>query len=570
MKFNETNSFKKLNENYIEIKNKKILDLFSEDLDKTKKDRVKNFSINFNDFYFDFSKNKINQEVFDNLINLANELDLSGNIKSLLSAEKFNYTENREVLHFALRYNSNDKEKYNFNHKINGKDILTDVENVKQKMKEFTNKVRNGEWLGYTGKPIKYIINIGIGGSDLGPKFVSNALQKFNESDIETYYVSNIDPTDLIYTLEKVELEQTLFVIASKTFTTLETISNATLAKSIFLSNKNTDINDIAKHFVALSTNIEKCREFGIPEENLFAFWDWVGGRFSLWSAIGLSISLTIGWDNFEQLLDGAYKADKHFFTTEFNQNIPVILALIGVWYRNFFEYASYTILPYSQSLSIFSEYLQQLEMESNGKHTNKSSDFINYNTAPIIWGTAGTNAQHSYFQLLHQGSEIIPADFIAFKEPEINSKVSEIDELLKTNHQILLSNFIAQTEALMIGKSYENALGDLENSNFDSNFEYIKKADLAFHKTFEGNRPSTSILIEKLTPENLGTLIAFYEHKVFVQGVIWGVNSYDQWGVELGKVLAKEIKKDIDNNNETINHDKSTNILINKIKSDK
>ena len=557
MKFNENNSFKALIENAKDIEQIQIKDLFDD------KNRLAKFSFNFNDFYFDFSKNKINDEIFNNLINLANECGLSESIKSILNADKFNFTENREVLHFALRYNNNDAEKYHFNHFINDNDILVDIENIKQKMKEFTNKVRNGEWLGYTGKPIKYIINIGIGGSDLGPKFVSNALHKFNNSDIKTFYVSNIDPTDLIYTLEKVDLEQTLFVIASKTFTTLETISNANLAKSVFLTNTNAETKDIAKHFVALSTNIEKCKEFGIPEENLFAFWDWVGGRFSLWSAIGLSISLTIGWDNFEQLLEGAYKADKHFFKAEFDQNIPVIMALIGVWYRNFLDYSSYAILPYSQSLSMFSEYLQQIEMESNGKYIDKISEFINYKTSPIIWGTAGTNAQHSYFQLLHQGKEIIPADFIAFVETEVSSENSELNHILQTNHKVLLSNFIAQTEALMIGKNYESALKELENSGIS----YIDTFDLAKHKTFAGNRPSTSILIDKLTPENLGTLIAFYEHKVFVQGVIWNVNSYDQWGVELGKVLAKEIKNDIDKSDNINSHDNSTNVLINKVK---
>lgn len=557
-----TKIFQDLENLNTEFKKLKLIEHFHQDTE-----RVSKFSITFGEFYYDYSKNYINQEIFDKLIELLDLAEFEKYKQDLLSAKKFNFTENREVLHFALRYNQNDPEKYQFNNIIGGVDILDEINQVKSKMKDFTDKVRNGKWKGYNGKSIKYIINIGIGGSDLGPKFVVNALQNFNDSEIQTFFVSNIDPTDLIQTIRKVNLEDTLFVIASKTFTTLETISNANLAKSIFLEHTQQGDEAISKHFVALSTNKQKCKEFGIPEENLFAFWDWVGGRFSLWSAIGLSISLSIGWDNFELLLEGAYTADKHFFTTPATHNIPILMALIGVLYRNFYQFESYAVIPYSQTLSLLTEYLQQLEMESNGKYINRNNEIVKHATSPNIWGTAGTNAQHSYFQLLHQGTTITPIDFIAFKEPNINSQFDDnINSQIIENHKLLLSNFIAQTEALMIGKSYDEVLNELNTQNQQSDF--ISNENLAKHKTFEGNRPTSTILIDKLTPKTLGTLIAFYEHKVFTQGVIWNVNSFDQWGVELGKVLAKVIKADIDNQgNINSNHDSSTSAIIDKIK---
>lgn len=545
--------------------------------------RINKFTKSLNNIYFDFSKNQINDLVLSELIKLAKNSPISEKLTALLNGEKVNFTEQREVLHYALRYNNNDNSKYNFNYLEQNPNIINEIDAVKSQMELFVNKFRNQEIIGFTGKPLKYIINIGIGGSDLGPKFVTNALNNFNDKDIQTFYVSNIDPSDLLETLNKVNLEQTLFIIASKTFTTLETISNAELAKDIFLLTQNAKFEDIQKHFIAISTNVELCLNFGIAEDNIFKFWDWVGGRFSLWSSIGLSIALTIGWKNFKDLLQGAFVADKNFIETiinnDFENNISLLMALIGIYHRNILDYNSYAIIPYSHNLSMLPEFLQQLDMESNGKTYDINSDEVNYKTASLLWGRAGTNAQHSFFQLLHQGTDIIPIDFISVKnnlfskfttQTKDNQNNNKLSEKIQLNYQQLLSNYIAQSEALMIGKDYQTALNELNQKELlqKTNLETkISNEDLAKHKTFNGKRPSTSILLDELTPKTLGTLIAIYENKVIAQGFIWNINSFDQWGVELGKELSKKITTDINNNQNIENYSLSTQQIINKIK---
>ncbi len=525
------------------IKQYNLIDFFSKDTE-----RANRYSIQLEDIYFDYSKNYLNKDILNELFDYANSCNLQEKIEAMFTGEKINKTENRAVLHTALR---------NFANKplfLDGEDVMPKVREVREKIKTFTNAVHSGEWKGSTGKRIETIVNIGIGGSHLGPAFVTNALYYYNQDGIKVYFASNIDADDILQILAKCNPETTLFLIASKTFTTLETITNANTAKRWFL-NSISDEKAIAKHFVALSTNEKACLEFGIPPQNMFEFWDWVGGRYSLWSAIGLSISLAIGFDNFEDLLKGAYEIDRHFRYTPFELNIPVIYALIGFWNRNLWGYNSNAIIPYSHLLSDFPLYLQQLDMESNGKYVDLNGNIVDYPTGQIIWGESGTNSQHSFFQYLHQGTDVIPVDFIGVLQPQHN-------EML--HHQWLLSNMIAQSEALMVGKSRKEVIKELKIANYpDDEIESIIP-----HKVFVGNRPSNIFMLKKLTPKTLGMLLSIFEHKVFVQGVLWNVNSFDQWGVELGKQLAKQIFKDLNSKEPTNNHDSSTNKLINMLKT--
>ncbi|CAG8561246.1 43455_t:CDS:2, partial [Gigaspora margarita] len=468
----------------------------------------------------DFSKNIITNETFCALIELAREADVEGFRDKMFNGEHINFTEDRAVLHIALRNVSNNQICNN------GENVVPEVNKVLEQMKNTSNAIREGRWTGYTGKVITDVVNIGIGGSDLGPVMVTEALKPYAKKGLNVHFVSNIDGTHLAEILKKVHPETTLFIIASKTFTTQETITNASA--------------HVAKHFVALSTNVSEVTKFGIDPANMFQFWDWVGGRYSLWSAIGLSIAIYIGYDNFHELLSGAHDMDLHFKNTPLEQNLPVILGVIGIWYNNFFGAQTHAILPYDQYLLRFSAYFQQGDMESNGKYISRSGEPVNYQTGPIIWGEPGTNGQHAFYQLIHQGTKIVPADFLA--PIETHNPISN-----GLHHKILLSNFFAQTEALMIGKTKEDVLQELSA---------VKNKDLiAPHKVFTGNRPTNSIMFQKLTPSTLGALIALYEHKIFVQGTIWNINSYDQWGVELGKVLAKKILPELTNQDNTPVH---------------
>ncbi|WP_413700211.1 glucose-6-phosphate isomerase [Psychromonas sp. KJ10-10] len=500
------------------------------------------------DFLVDFSKNLITEEIFDSLLKLAEEVDLSGAIKAQFSGEKINLTEGRAVLHTALRNRSNTPVM------VDGVDVMPQVNKVLAQMKAFCTKVHSGEWKGYTGKAITDIVNIGIGGSDLGPYMVTEALAPYKVEGIETHFVSNVDGTHIVETLAKVDPETTLFLVASKTFTTQETMTNANSARDWFL-NFAQDEAHVAKHFATLSTNAQLVTEFGIDIDNMFEFWDWVGGRYSLWSAIGLSIALTIGFDNFEALLEGAHEMDKHFAETEFKDNIPVILAVIGVWYNNFYGAETETILPYDQYMHRFPAFFQQGNMESNGKCVDRNGDPVDYQTGPIIWGEPGTNGQHAFYQLIHQGTKIIPCDFIA---PAISQNPAG------DHHSKLLSNFFAQTEALAFGKSKEQV--EAEFSVAGKTPEEV--AELVPFKVFSGNKPTNSILLKKITPKSLGQLIAMYEQKIFTQGVIWNIFSFDQWGVELGKQLAGQILPELADDEVVKSHDSSTNGLINTWKA--
>ncbi|HEV7621463.1 MAG TPA: glucose-6-phosphate isomerase [Flavisolibacter sp.] len=539
---NSTAAWKNLDQHKKEMDKIKIKDLFAKDADRFKK-----LSYTFNDIVIDFSKNLVTDKTIQLLLQLANECKLKDGIEAMFSGEIINQTEQRSVLHTALR-NFSDKPVYTA-----GKDIMEDVRRVQEHMKRFCSQVHSGEWLGYTGKKIKYIVNIGIGGSDLGPFMVTEALKPYWKKDMQAYFVSNVDATHIAETLKKITPEETLFLIASKTFTTQETMTNAHTAREWFLKSAK-DEKQIAKHFAALSTNEKEVTKFGIAKENMFEFWDWVGGRYSLWSAIGLSIALTIGYDNFELLLKGAYQADVHFHETEFDKNIPVIMALISLWYINFFGSQTEAILPYDQYMHRFPAYFQQGNMESNGKSVDRNGEAINYHTGPIIWGEPGTNGQHAFYQLIHQGTLLIPCDFIA---------PAQTHNPLGDHHQKLISNFFAQTEALMNGKSEEEV--EKELSKQGKSPEEIAK--LTPFKMFSGNRPTNSILIKKITPFSLGELIALYEHKIFVQGVIWNIFSFDQWGVELGKQLANNILPELENEATVSSHDSSTNGLINLYK---
>ncbi|HKG08410.1 MAG TPA: glucose-6-phosphate isomerase [Pedobacter sp.] len=540
--FTETEAYKYLADHFISINEKNLKQLFIED-----EARFEKFSLIFEDILVDYSKNRIDDTTIALLIQLARECKLDEAIKAMFAGDKINQTEGRQVLHIALR------EPANGEILVEGKNVVPDVHQVLEKMEKFSNAIISGEWKGYTGKAITDVVNIGIGGSDLGPVMVTEALKAY-KNHLNLHFVSNIDGTHMAETLKDIDPETTLFLIASKTFTTQETMTNANTAREWFLK-AGAGKEDIAKHFAALSTNAKDVSAFGIDTENMFEFWDWVGGRYSLWSAIGLPIALSIGFDNFRELLAGAHAADQHFETAEFEINVPVILGLIGIWYINFFDAETQAILPYDQYMHRFAAYFQQGDMESNGKHVDRNGKEVNYETGPIIWGEPGTNGQHAFYQLIHQGTRLIPCDFIAPAQ-----SLNPIGE----HHPILLSNFFAQTEALMNGKTKDQVVTELKkDGKSDAEIE-----QLAPFKTFEGNRPTNSILIKKVTPFSLGNLVAFYEHKIFVQGIIWNIFSFDQWGVELGKQLAKSILPEL-SNDETVNsHDGSTNGLINQYKA--
>ncbi|XP_003229054.1 glucose-6-phosphate isomerase [Anolis carolinensis] len=513
------------------------------------KDRFRKFSLTLNtdqgDILVDYSKNLVTEDVMKLLIDVAKSRGIEKAREQMFSGEKINFTENRAVLHIALRNRSNTPIL------VDGKDVVPDVNKVLEKMKGFCQKVRSGDWKGYSGKSMTDVVNVGIGGSDLGPLMVTEALKPYSKGGPRVWFVSNIDGTHMAKTLAELNPETTLFIIASKTFTTQETITNAETAKEWFLKAAK-DPGAVAKHFVALSTNGPKVKDFGIDTQNMFEFWDWVGGRYSLWSAIGLSIALHIGYDNFEKLLAGAHWMDNHFRTTPLEKNVPVVLAMLGVWYINCYGTETHALLPYDQYMHRFAAYFQQGDMESNGKYITKKGTRVNYSTGPIVWGEPGTNGQHAFYQLIHQGTRMIPCDFlipVQTQNPIRNG----------LHHKILLANFLAQTEALMKGKTTEEARQELQAAGMSG--DALEK--LLPHKVFEGNRPTNSIMFTKLNPFILGALIAMYEHKIFVQGVVWDINSYDQWGVELGKQLAKKIEPELSSDAPVTSHDSSTNGLI-------
>lgn len=539
----QTAAWQALQKHFDEMKDVTIADLFAKD-----GDRFSKFSATFDDqMLVDYSKNRITEETLAKLQDLAKECDLAGAIKSMFSGEKINRTENRAVLHVALRNRSNTPIL------VDGKDVMPEVNAVLEKMKTFSEAIISGEWKGYTGKAITDVVNIGIGGSDLGPYMVTEALRPY-KNHLNMHFVSNVDGTHIAEVLKKVNPETTLFLVASKTFTTQETMTNAHSARDWFLKAAG-DEKHVAKHFVALSTNAKAVGEFGIDTANMFEFWDWVGGRYSLWSAIGLSIVLSIGFDNFVELLSGAHAMDKHFSTTPAEKNLPVLLALIGIWYNNFFGAETEAILPYDQYMHRFAAYFQQGNMESNGKYVDRNGNVVDYQTGPIIWGEPGTNGQHAFYQLIHQGTKMVPCDFIA---PAITHNP------LSDHHQKLLSNFFAQTEALAFGKSREVVEQEYRDQGKDpATLDYVVP-----FKVFEGNRPTHSILLREITPFSLGALIALYEHKIFTQGVILNIFTFDQWGVELGKQLANRILPELKDDKEISSHDSSTNGLINRYKA--
>jgi len=526
-----THSWKKLQEHFKNVKDVQMKDLFAEH-----KDRANKFTIQWDDFYIDFSKNRITEETFKYLLELANDVKLKDAIKSQFSGDIINKTEGRAVLHTALRAPKTAE------FEVEGENVMPEIYQVKQKIEGFTNEVVNGDRKGYTGKAFTDIVNIGIGGSDLGPAMVVDSLQYY-KNHLTTHFVSNVDGDHVNEIIKKLNPETTLFVIVSKTFTTQETLSNANTLKEWFLKSASEDV--IAKHFVAVSTNTQKVKGFGIDENNIFPMWDWVGGRFSLWSAVGLTVSLAVGYNNFDSLLKGANKMDEHFKNEDFDKNIPVVLALISVWYNNFFSAESEAIIPYSQYLNQFATYLQQGIMESNGKSVDREGNPIDYQTGTIIWGEPGTNSQHAFFQLIHQGTKLIPADFIGFTK-SLHGNQDHQDKLT--------SNFLAQTEALLNGKTEAEVIAE------------GTQKDIIPFKVFKGNKPTNTIFINKLSPESLGKLIAMYEHKIFVQGIIWNIFSYDQFGVELGKQLASKILKEF-SSTENNEHDSSTTNLLNYYK---
>ncbi|EFN4458981.1 glucose-6-phosphate isomerase [Escherichia coli] len=539
----QTAAWQALQKHFDEMKDVTIADLFAKD-----GDRFSKFSATFDDqMLVDYSKNRITEETLAKLQDLAKECDLADAIKSMFSGEKINRTENRAVLHVALRNRSNTPIL------VDGKDVMPEVNAVLEKMKTFSEAIISGEWKGYTGKAITDVVNIGIGGSDLGPYMVTEALRPY-KNHLNMHFVSNVDGTHIAEVLKKVNPETTLFLVASKTFTTQETMTNAHSARDWFLKAAG-DEKHVAKHFAALSTNAKAVGEFGIDTANMFEFWDWVGGRYSLWSAIGLSIVLSIGFDNFVELLSGAHAMDKHFSTTPAEKNLPVLLALIGIWYNNFFGAETEAILPYDQYMHRFAAYFQQGNMESNGKYVDRNGKVVDYQTGPIIWGEPGTNGQHAFYQLIHQGTKMVPCDFIA---PAITHNP------LSDHHQKLLSNFFAQTEALAFGKSREVVEQEYRDQGKDpATLDYVVP-----FKVFEGNRPTNSILLREITPFSLGALIALYEHKIFTQGVILNIFTFDQWGVELGKQLANRILPELKDDKEISSHDSSTNGLINRYKA--
>ncbi|MCV9385893.1 glucose-6-phosphate isomerase [Reichenbachiella ulvae] len=539
----QTDAWAELEKHYDEISKEPMVDMFEND-----PDRFKKYSIQWKDFLVDYSKNIINEETKASLIKLAKECQLKEAIEAMFTGEKINETENRAVLHTALRSNSSEPLK------VDGEDVRPLIQTELKKLEAFANKFHAGELKGYSGKSLNTIVNIGIGGSDLGPYMVTEALKPYWVKGVKAHFVSNVDGSHLYQVLQEVNPEETLFIVASKTFTTQETMTNAQSAKDWFLDSAKSEA-EIAKHFIALSTNQAAVEAFGIDSKNMFEFWDWVGGRYSLWSSIGASIALTIGFDNFKQLLDGAEAMDLHFRETDFEENLPVIMAMLGVWYNNFFGAESHAILPYDQYLHRFASYLQQGDMESNGKFIDRNGDPIAIQTGQIIWGEPGTNGQHAFYQLIHQGTKFIASDFIA---------AAQSQNPVGDHHPKLLANFFAQTEALMKGKIEEQVVAELMDAG-----KTEEEIDLLMpFKVFEGNQPTNSILIKKITPFNLGALIAMYEHKIFVQGVIWNVFSFDQWGVELGKQLAGGILPELEGDAPVDTHDASTNGLINQYKS--
>jgi glucose-6-phosphate isomerase len=538
----QTNSWRKLSDHYREIEPVQMKGLFAAD-----PDRFKKFSIRFKDLLVDYSKNRITEETLRLLIGLAAETGVKEAIEGMFTGQNINTTENRAVLHTALRSRTETPLL------VDGEDVRPEINAVLQKIKMFSEQIFSGDWKGYTGKKITDIVNIGIGGSDLGPVMVTEALRPHARTGLSAHFISNIDGTHISETLKGLNPETTLFMVASKTFTTQETMTTAFSARDWLLDHAQNQAH-IARHFVAISTNAEAVAAFGIDKDNMFIFWDWVGGRYSLWSAIGLSIACYIGFDNFSKLLQGADAMDQHFRSEPFEKNIPVILALIGIWYTNFFGAQSEAILPYDQYMHRFPAYLQQGNMESNGKSTDRSGSKLAYQSGPVTWGEPGTNGQHSFYQLIHQGTKFIPADFLA---PAVSYNPHG------DHHLILLSNFLAQTEALMNGKTRAEVVAELKQDGKSD--DQIKK--LAPYKIFEGNKPTNSILFRKLTPETLGSLIAMYEHKIFVQGVVWNIFSFDQWGVELGKQLAKKIQPELSDEQPVDTHDASTNGLINYFK---
>jgi glucose-6-phosphate isomerase len=539
----DSQAWQALQEHKREMAEVHMRDLFAQD-----PQRFERFSLRAGDILFDYSKNRVTQESMRLLCDLARHANVAGKIEAMFTGEKYNNTEKRAVLHVALRNRSN-RPIY-----VDGTDVMPEVNRVLAHMRAFSEEVRSGKWTGYTGKRITDVVNIGIGGSDLGPKMVCEALKPYGKPGLRVHFVSNVDSTDLVETLKLVNPETVLFLVASKTFTTQETMTNAQTAREWFLAVAK-DEAAIAKHFAAMSTNTAAVVKFGIDPKNMFEFWDWVGGRYSLWSAIGLSIALYLGMDNFEALLGGAHAVDEHFRSTAFEKNVPVIMALLGIWYNNFFGAQSHAILPYDQYLVHFPAYFQQGDMESNGKGvTREGRRIYDYTTGPIIWGQPGTNGQHAFYQLIHQGTKLIPCDFLA---------AAQSHNPRGDHHPILLSNYLAQTEALMKGKSPDEARAELAAQGLSG----AELEELVPHKSFPGNRPTNSFLYPKLTPTVLGSLIALYEHKIFIQGAIWDLNSFDQWGVELGKQLAKVILPELKGDAQVKGHDASTNGLINTIK---
>jgi len=538
----KTKAWENLTNHYNEIRDKHMTDMFKED-----PDRANTFSAVFEDILIDYSKNRIDHKTIKLLLDLAEEVNLKDAIDSMFTGEKINLTERRAVLHVALR------NRLNAPIYVDKKDVMPSINKVLEKMKSFSEEVISGNWKGYTGKSITDIVNIGIGGSALGPLMVTKALRPFQIPHLNVHFVSNVDGSQIAETLKNINPETSLFLISSKTFTTQETMTNAHTARDWFLKSA-LEENFIKKHFVAISTNKSAVENFGIDPNNMFEFWNWVGGRYSLWSAIGLSIILSIGFDNFLELHKGANEMDLHFLNTEFDRNIPVILALLGIWYNNFFDADTYAILPYSQDLKYLPTYLQQGDMESNGKSVDRSAKMVDYQTGPIIWGEPGTDGQHAFYQLIHQGTKLIPCDFLI--------PARSFDQV-GDHHEKLISNFFAQTEALMKGKTEKQVIEEFEKEG-----NKLKSIDhLVPYKVFHGNRPTNSILFKELTPKTLGSLIAMYEHKIFVQGIIWNIFSFDQWGVELGKQLAQKILPELDGNEEIKSHDCSTNNLINYYK---
>jgi glucose-6-phosphate isomerase len=538
----KTKAWAKLKDHYNEIHNKHMVDMFNED-----PERAENFSIVFNEILIDYSKNRINAETKKLLIELAEEVDLKGAINSMFTGEKINLTERRAVLHVALR------NRLNAPIHVDNQDVMPDINKVLDKMKLFSEEVISGNWKGFTGKQITDVVNIGIGGSALGPLMVTKALRPFQIPHINVHFVSNVDGSQIAETLAKVDPERTMFLISSKTFTTQETMTNAHTGRDWFLKSAVSE-EKIKKHFVAISTNKEAVENFGIDPKNMFEFWNWVGGRYSLWSAIGLSIILSIGFENFLELHKGAHEMDLHFLNSDFEKNIPVILALLGIWYNNFFDADTYAILPYSQDMQYLPTYLQQGDMESNGKSVDRSENMVDYQTGPIIWGEPGTDGQHAFYQLIHQGTKMIPCDFLI---------PAKSFDRIGDHHEKLISNFFAQTEALMKGKTEKEVIDEFVR-NGKNKKDIIH---LVPYKVFHGNRPTNSLLFKELTPKTLGSLIAMYEHKIFVQGVIWNIFSFDQWGVELGKQLAQKILPELGSDRDIKSHDGSTNNLINYYK---